>query len=114
MGGQTTLDQKQTALMYAAKHGHKHGVRRLIGHGADVHAHDTLRGHTALHHAARHGHSHVVECLCKEHGANIHHEDFHGMKAIHVAKHHKQHHVHEVLKSIHIEADGVVPEHVPL
>ena len=62
-------EKKRTALMMAAKYGHKSMVRLLLGKGAEVDAIDEA-GMTALMLAAQCGHSHIVQMLYVA-GANI-------------------------------------------
>ena len=51
-----------TALHYAARHGHRSVVARLVEAGADVDGRDAY-GFTPLHEAAEQGHLDVAECL---------------------------------------------------
>ena len=76
-------EKGQTALWWAANHGHLGLCTALLQMGAEVDMSD-MHGSTPLHQAAEAGHLEIVQLLLT-HGANVHAQIYDGRKPIHLA-----------------------------
>jgi len=77
-------DDNNTALHYAARHGHRRMCRFLLNQGAEVNKKTTVRRMTPLHEAASNGHDSVVIFLMEKQ-ANPNAQNDEGNTPLHLA-----------------------------